>query len=226
MHIKKIGELSELAADSTVAPKRRLALGIGDLDRYTAGGINAGDVWLIAGRPQMGCATFAMRIALLVLNTHKTQVLYFAGHETPTDIAHRLIKIHAMADPMLPSGELAELPRPLVQKAATELSQLPLFIASNWPGSLETIEVAVEQAVGKPVDGSNQHRGVVIIDSLQRLQATSSLSASAIASGVKGIAQRYGVSFLVTSLVKHKPEKAQDKRPSFRDIKSYADMAP
>ncbi len=226
MSIKKIGDLSGLAPNSTVKNKPILALGIADLDSYTKGGIKAGDVWLIAGRPQMGCATFAMRIALLVVNTHKTPVLYFSGHEALADVAHRLIKMHAMADPALPVGDLAELPQPLLQKAATALSQMPLFIATDWPRSLEAIESALVQAIGNPPEDASTHRGVVIIDSLQRLQATSSLSLSAIASGVKAMAQKYGVSFLMTSGLDRKLEGRKDKRPGFWDIKKYPEMVP
>ena len=88
MNIKKISDLSCLAPNSTVKNKPTLALGIADLDSYTGGGIKAGDVWLIAGRPQMGCAAFAMRIALQVVNTHKTPMLYFYGHDAPADTVH------------------------------------------------------------------------------------------------------------------------------------------
>ena len=209
MRIKTIGDLSCLASNSTVENKPILALGIADLDSYTGGGIKAGDVWLIAGRPQMGCAAFAMRIALQVVNTHKTPVLYFSGHDALADTVHRLIKMHAMADPTLPVGDPAELPQPLLQKAATALGQMPLFIASDWPPDLNAIESALVQAMVNPTEDASTHRAVVIIDSLQRLQATTSLSLSAIASGVKAMAQKYGVSFLMTSGLDRKLEAAK-----------------
>jgi len=103
---------------------------------------------------------------------------------------------------------------------------MPLFVGSDWPPDLNAIESALVQAMVNPTEDASTHRAVVIIDSLQRLQATTSLSLSAIASGVKAMAQRYGVAFLMTSGLDRKLESRKYKRPGFWDIKKYPEMAP
>ncbi|MBI2267829.1 MAG: DNA repair protein RadA [Candidatus Blackburnbacteria bacterium] len=69
---------------------KRIATGIGELDRVLGGGIVTGMVVLIAGEPGIGKSTLLLQIADRV---DRAPVIYIAGEESATQIANRASRL-------------------------------------------------------------------------------------------------------------------------------------
>lgn len=223
MNFQHIAELWSIETDLRIDGRAGQPTGIADLDQNT-GGLKAGDVWLIAARPNMGNDFFALRIALHAAKTNNVPALIYSGYMAPEAVALSLIELQA--DTIRASCGQEEMSLSLLQIAEAELGQMPLFMASDWVLNLNAIETAAAELRIKSASLGCSNGGVVIIDSLQCLKATTSLSLSEIASGLKRIAQERGITVLVTYGLKRKLERRQDKRPRLGDIGGYAKLAP
>lgn len=223
MNFQHVAELWSLETDLRIDGRAGQPTGIADLDQNT-GGLKAGDVWLVAARPQMGNQMFALRIALHAAKANNVPALIYSGHMAPEAVV--LYLIERQADAIRESCGQKEMSLSLLQTAEAELGQMPLFIASDWVLNLSAIETAVTELGVKSASLGCGNGGVVIIDSLQMLKATTSLSLSEIASGLKRIAQERGITILMTYGLKRKLEHRRDRRPRLGDIGGYGTLCP
>lgn len=205
--------------------QRSISTNIQSLDEKT-GGIKAGDVWLIAARPGMGIHEFSIDMALHIAGVQKVPVLFTSGHMPPETAAHQFVKMHARSVAKPPADDQAEIPIRWLNRAAVALGSISLYIATDWMLSLNALELAVQKVTRSHSGLLSGVKTVVIIDSLSRLQATTSLSKSEIACTLKRIAKIYDIAFLVTSDVKRGLERRRDKRPRLQDIPGYQKIAP
>ncbi len=100
---KKVGgakpiRLSEVKAEAT----KRVATGIGELDRVLGGGIVPGMVVLIAGEPGIGKSTLLLQLVeSLSKDESKEMILYVAGEESASQIKIRASRLGVKADNLL-----------------------------------------------------------------------------------------------------------------------------
>lgn len=78
------------------AAERRLATGLGELDRALGGGFVAGGVTLLAGEPGIGKSTLLLQVARSAAASRT--VLYVAGEESPQQIRLRAERLGALAE--------------------------------------------------------------------------------------------------------------------------------
>ena len=83
-----------------VRPPRRIATGIGELDRVLGGGLVPGGVVLIGGQPGIGKSTLLLQAAGRVAASGLT-VLYISGEESEAQVALRASRIGAASERLL-----------------------------------------------------------------------------------------------------------------------------
>ena len=227
MQIKHIYEYVTLPEVTGVAMPAPFASGIACIDENANGGMRAGDVWLVAGRPHAWCGQFAMRMTLLMVKQHKLPTVYFSGHSSRAATANLFTQLTAMADLGKQEYFASELSPVELSKAACDLQALPLYFGDDWPLDLDAIDAAAWHAMGgfsEPF--ATSLRGIVVIDSMELLQATTSLSFSAVAAGLKKIASEGNLGIIMTAKIGRHVEENTIPIPRPIDIENYGNIVP
>lgn len=90
---------------TTGGPVRRMATGIGEVDRVLGGGLVAGQVCLCSGPPGSGKSTLLLAVAESVARRTGRPVLYVSGEESVEQIAVRAQRIGAGCPQLLLADE-------------------------------------------------------------------------------------------------------------------------
>ena len=107
---------------------RGVPSGYSALDQLT-GGLQRGDLIIIAGRPSMGKTTLAVNIAENAALGHKIASAIFSMEMSAEQVTLRMISSLGRIDQSsLRTGRLAEEDWPRIDTAMTQLSQAPIFI--------------------------------------------------------------------------------------------------
>jgi replicative DNA helicase len=142
---------------------RGVPTGITELDGKT-GGMNPGEVTVLAGRTSMGKTAFAMNIALAVARS-ESPVLIFSLEMDAQSLAERLLSQISRVDFWkMRSGHLSPGERRSLTDAAGELGALPLRIDDVATRTVTELASVCRRQKRKP-----EGLGLVIIDYLQLL---------------------------------------------------------
>ena len=135
-----------------VKPPRRLATGIGELDRVLGGGLVPGGVVLIGGSPGIGKSTLLLQAAGKVASSGHA-VLYISGEESEAQVALRASRIGAASDKLLLScgsdleGALANLNDDISFFVLDSVQSMKAEGEAGWQGTMTQVRAVAQRVV-------------------------------------------------------------------------------
>ena len=197
-----------------------IATGFPDLDRMT-GGLQNGDMIVIAARPSMGKTSLAMNIADHVAVTEKIPVGVFSLEMTKEAMTDRMVCSRARVNLRnIREGFLTERDFPKLTTCAGQISNSPLRIDDTPALSIMALRARARSMW--------QQFGIklFVIDYLQLLHATSRRAqdnrqqeVTEISGGVKALAKELGVPVIILSQLNREMEKDKHRRPRLSDLR-------
>ncbi len=189
------------------------------LDEMT-GGLQPGDLVIIAGRPAMGKTAFALNLAGHVALRQQRGVAVFSLEMSREQLVMRMLCAEAKVDAgRLRSGFLSERDWRELTRHASRLSEAPLFI-DDTPALtvLETRAKARRLTAERPL-------GLLVVDYLQLMRGPDQggerreQEISEISRGLKALAKELSVPVVALSQLNRGLEMRDEKRPKLSDLR-------
>jgi len=186
---------------------------------HRTGGLQGGELILIAGRPGMGKSSFAVNIAEhAAFKTGKTVAIF--NLEMPkVQIVNRLMCSQAQVDSFkLKSGEIDVDDWTRIGHAMNRFYRAPMYIDDT-----ATITVSEIRAKCRRLKQSKQ-LALIVIDYLQLMQSSSRTESrqqeiSEISRSLKILAKELNVPVIALSQLSRNVESRSDKRPMLSDLR-------
>lgn len=195
-----------------------LPTGFIDLD-HKLGGLGAGDLVIIAGRPSMGKTALAMNIAGNVAETGDF-VHFFSMEMSPEQLANRQLAEHSgVASDRLRRGDFTEIEMATVMKAAEKLSGLPCVIDRTGGISISALSAKARRMARK------RKSKLIVIDYLQLMSGSNGKGGNRvqditeITTGLKALAGELQIPIIALSQLSRAVESRTDKRPMLSDLR-------
>lgn len=201
-------------------PKSRhtgLETGYFDLDNMT-GGLNPGDLVIIAGRPSMGKSAFALNMVEHVALKENKGVAFFSLEMSSQQIVQRMLCSRARINShRLREGRLTHEESSKLAETASELSQASIFI-DDLPG-LSALQIRAKARRLK----SRKNIGLLIVDYLQLMESPQAESRqqeiSVISRRLKALARELEIPVIALSQLNRAADNRDDKRPKLADLR-------
>lgn len=197
-----------------------LGTGIEDLDRMT-GGLQNGEMIVLAARPSVGKSSLAMNIAEHVALVEKLAVGVFSLEMPKISLAMRsLCTIANVNSRDITTGQMADRDLPKITSAASKLRKAKIYIE-------DTSGLSVMQLRAKARRMKQQYDiRLLVVDYLQLLIATMNgrrisnrqQEITEISSGIKSLSRDLGIPVLVLSQINREVEK-EKRRPNLSDLR-------
>lgn len=211
------GHLTALAASGEAFPG--LPTGLRDLDPKI-GGLNKGNLLVVAARPGMGKTSFALNIAQNVAKKTDKTVAIFSLEMSREELALRMISGESFIDnKKLSTGRLSEEDWVRVGMASSALSSTDIRVDDN-----PSITVASMNAKCRRLD----NLGLVVIDYIQLMTDSGYggsrsdnrvTMVSEISRALKVMAKELNVPVICLSQLNRVAESRADKRPMISDLR-------
>src|ERR1700730_11215585 len=208
-------ELSVVGAALTGTPT-----GFVDLDAMT-GGLQPGNLIVIAARPSMGKSCLVTNIAENAAIHHKKPVALFSLEMSEAELARRFIASQAsIKGDDLSKGRVPEAIWPKIIKASSRLAAAPLWIDDSGDIGMLEIRAKARRLYSQHPDGL----GLVIVDYLQLLRAESRSENRAevigqMSRGLKMLARELDVPVSALSQLNRSVESRNPKIPMLSDLR-------
>jgi replicative DNA helicase len=194
--------------------------GFRDLDQMT-GGLQAGELIVIAARPSMGKTAFALNIARNAAVDHGKKVAVFSLEMTTRSLIIRLLSSEAAIDfSSLRKGFLPMTDYRRLQTAADKLTNAEIWIDDS--GSLDILEVKAKSRRLHAEHGLD----LVVLDYLQLAHAEGrrdrkDLEVAEISKGLKALAKELDMPVIALSQLNRGPEQRDPdkRRPMMGDLR-------
>ncbi|TDV04664.1 replicative DNA helicase [Paraburkholderia caballeronis] len=194
------------------------ATGLRDLDFKLGGGINGGDLIILAGRPSMGKTALAMAIGEHVAESDGTVIVY--SMEMPgIQLTQRAIARQGdMPLQFVRNGaKMSDNEWPKLTTAVQVLSDLPLMIDDS--AGLSLADIASRSRSVKRKHGLK----LIIVDYLQLMTGgpdeRHDLRIGSYSAGLKALAKQLDVPIIALSQLNRNLEDRPNKRPIMRDLR-------
>jgi replicative DNA helicase len=213
--LDKLHELSRSGTSLTGTPT-----GFVDLDNIT-GGLQPGNLVVIAARPSMGKSSLVTNIAENAAIRYGKPVALFSLEMSEAELAQRFIASQAsIKGDELRKGRVSEERWPKILKASAKLAQAPLWIDDSSDIGMLEIRAKTRRLHAQHPDGL----GLVIVDYLQLLRPDSRSENRAevigqMSRGLKLLAGELGVPVIALSQLNRGVEARTDKRPLLSDLR-------
>jgi replicative DNA helicase len=213
--LDKLHELSRSGTSLTGTPT-----GFVDLDNIT-GGLQPGNLIVIAARPSMGKSALVTNIAENAAIRYGKPVALFSLEMSEAELAQRFIASQAsIKGDELRKGRVSEERWPKILKASAKLAQAPLWIDDSSDIGMLEIRAKTRRLHAQHPDGL----GLVIVDYLQLLRPDSRSENRAevigqMSRGLKLLAGELGVPVIALSQLNRGVEARTDKRPLLSDLR-------
>ncbi|MGL4293423.1 MAG: replicative DNA helicase [Bacteroidales bacterium] len=227
--IYKAPEIMELVIEDYEARKRKLEnnetsglnTGLDHFDHIT-GGLQNGDLILIAGRPSMGKTAFALFAAMNMARANK-HILFFSLEMSALQLGNRII----LSECDIPfnafrEGSLISMHENLMNESAENVSKRSITIADNSALNMFHIRnIALRQKRNTGIDA-------IFIDYLQLINNNSSSESSfsarahelsTITKACKRLAMELQVPVVLLSQLNRGVEARSDKHPMMSDLR-------
>lgn len=195
-----------------------LATGLTDFDDMT-GGMQRGDLVIVAGRPSMGKTSFAMNLVEHICIRDKQPTAVFSMEMPGEQLAIRMISSLGRVDQKrLRTGELQEADWPRVTSSVAIMSDAPLFIDDTPALSPAELRARCRRL-------QREHGlGLIVVDYLQLMQVTGTKEnrtneISEISRGLKTLAKELNVPVIALSQLNRSLEQRPNKRPMMSDLR-------
>ena len=213
--LDKLHELSVSSAELTGTPT-----GFTHLDRMT-GGLQPGNLIVIAARPSMGKSCLVTNIAENAAITHEKPVLLFSLEMSEAELARRFIASQAsVKGEDLSKGRVPEASWPKIMRASSRLAQAPLWVDDSGDIGMLEIRAKARRLARQTPDGL----GLVIVDYLQLLRSESRSENRAeivgqMSRGLKMLARELEVPVIALSQLNRSVESRNPKIPMLSDLR-------
>ncbi|MDD4261684.1 MAG: replicative DNA helicase, partial [Syntrophaceticus schinkii] len=198
--------------------------GFEDIDKYTSG-LQPSDLILLAARPSMGKTALGLNIAQNMAVKHQIPVGIFSLEMSGDQVVQRLLCSESLVDQhRLRTGFLREDDWPRLLKAATRLSEAPIFI-DDTP-ALTLMEMRSKARRLKLEHGV----GMLMVDYLQLMQTGKRSEnrvqeISEISRFLKSLARELDVPVLALSQLSRAVEqRGGDRRPILSDLRESGSL--
>ncbi len=197
-----------------------LPTGFGDLDEMT-GGLQAGELIIIAARPSMGKTAFALNIARNAAVDHGKKVAVFSLEMTTRSLIIRMLSSEATIDfSSLRKGFLPMADYRRLQEAADRLSHANIWIDDS--GAVSILEIKAKSRRLQAEHGLD----LVVVDYLQLAHADGrrdrkDLEIAEISRGLKALAKELSLPVIALSQLNRGPEQRDPdkRRPMMGDLR-------
>jgi replicative DNA helicase len=197
-----------------------LPTGFDDLDEIT-GGLQAGELIIVAARPSMGKTAFALNIGRNAAVEHGKKVAVFSLEMTTRSLIVRLLSSEARIDfSSLRKGFLPMADYRRLQEAADRLSQAQIWIDDS--GAVSILEIKAKSRRLQAEHGLD----LVVVDYLQLAHADGKrdrkdLEIAEISKGLKALAKELAIPVIALSQLNRGPEQRDPdkRRPMMGDLR-------
>jgi replicative DNA helicase len=208
------------AAEESGTGLTGVATGFVDLDRIV-GGLQPGNVIVVAARPSMGKTALALGLAEHAALTQERSVAIFSLEMSGDELIQRLLASTAIVDAgRIRAGRLAPEDWSRIGRAADRLSAARLFIDDSEGVSLGEMRSKTRRLK------SREGLDLVIVDYIQLMEGTSTRrdenrvqELSTISRGLKMLARDLEVPIVCVSQLNRAPDARTDKRPMLSDLR-------
>jgi len=197
--------------------------GFAELDRLT-GGLQKGDLIILAGRPSMGKTALGLTVAQHVAVRKKMPVAVFSLEMSKEQLVQRLICQEAMVDlHRVRTGQLGEEDLARVTQAAGELAVCPLFIDDFSGITARQIRARCRELQFE------KGLALVVIDYLQLMQGQGRVEnrqqeIAGISRSLKGMAKELNLPVLALAQLSRQAELRKDSRPQMADLRESGSL--
>lgn len=193
----------------------QIKTGLVDLDEKLGGGLEGGQLVVIAARPAMGKSALAVQIAENIQNSEKAGVIYSC--EMPNgQIVDRIISAHGrISSDKLRNGRFSQQDFDGMVASIPKLQSMNLLVddKSSNVNSIASKSRAIKRKHGL---------GVIVIDYLQLLEGEGDIreqQISSISRALKKLAIELDVPIIALSQLNRSLEQRANKRPVMSDIR-------
>jgi replicative DNA helicase len=216
--IKGIERLT--AAEETGSGVTGVATGFLDLDRIV-GGLQPGNVIVVAARPSMGKTALALGIAEHAALSQERSVAIFSLEMSGDELIQRLLASTAIVDAgRIRAGRLAPEDWSRIGRAADRLSAARLFIDDS-----EGVTVGEMRTKTRRLK-SREGLDLLVVDYIQLMEGGRRMrdenrvqEISTISRGLKMLARDLAVPIICVSQLNRAPDARPDKRPMLSDLR-------
>jgi replicative DNA helicase len=216
--IKGIERLT--AAEESGTGLTGVATGFADLDRIV-GGLQPGNVIVVAARPSMGKTALALGIAEHAALSQERAVAIFSLEMSGDELIQRLLASTAIVDAgRIRAGRLAPEDWSRIGRAADRLSSARLFIDDSEGVTVGEMRSKTRRL--KSRDGLD----LLIVDYIQLMEGSRARrdenrvqELSTISRGLKMLARDLEVPIICVSQLNRAPDARTDKRPMLSDLR-------
>lgn len=198
---------------------RGLPTGLKDVDAVL-GGLQGGDLVIIAARPSMGKTALAVNIGQNVCRLGSGCSLIFSQEMQITRLLDRIIATEGMVDiTRLSAGSLQDSDWPKLSKAANGVNRQQLWVDDQ--SSLTVIDISARARRHKQRHGLD----LVIVDYIQIMRAISrkggnrERDVAEMSQGLKDLAKSLDIPVVALSQLNRGVESRPDKRPMLSDLR-------
>ena len=200
-----------------------VSTGIHDLDEMT-GGLQRGDLVIVAARPSMGKTAFVTGVGLHAAISHQTPVAMFSLEMSKQQVVQRMLCSEALVDlGRLLRGRLQDDDFGRLAQAAGHLNTAPVWIDDS--GSVSVLEM---RAKARRLKADQPDLGLVVVDYIQLMSGGNAENrqqeVSAISRGLKALAKELDVPIIALSQLSRAPEQRSDHRPQLSDLRESGSL--
>jgi replicative DNA helicase len=211
---QRIEELQEAMGGIT-----GLSTGLPALDDMT-GGLQAGNLVIVAARPSMGKTAFVTGIAAHAAISEQKTVAIFSYEMSKQEVVQRLLCSEGLVDlSRLLRGRLSPDDYGRLAQAAGHLNTAPIWIEDGGSPTVLAIRSASRRLKVEQPD-----LGMIVVDYLQLMEGGSesenrNQEVSAITRGLKMLAKELSLPVVALSQLSRKVEERANKRPQLSDLR-------
>ncbi len=194
-----------------------LITGYDDFDQMT-GGLQQGELLILAARPSMGKTSFALNLAERVSRRQKAVVIFSLEMASQQVISNMLCGASQVDGQSVRSGRLTDQEYKRLQDEAARLYESPIFV-DDMPGLTPTTLRAKCRRLKQKHDIQ-----MVIIDYLQlmstgRREESRQQEISTISRSMKGLARELSIPVIALSQLNRDVESREDHKPRMSDLR-------
>lgn len=205
--------------------------GLASLDQKI-GGLFAGDMLLIGGRPSMGKTAVALSLARRI--ARRGRAVIFASLEMQSaDLAIRLaseeLRARGTTVPYeaVRKGRVTDDEAEAIMRTAHDMERLPIEIIESHVRRLPHLQAEIRRLVRK-LRAQGREIGGVFIDYLglidHQVPGNDNSRVSQISAALKGIAGEHKLPLVVLSQLNRGVESREDKRPQMSDLRDSGSL--
>lgn len=200
--------------------------GLTDLDEKLNGGVRAGKVYVIAGRPSMGKTALAMTIAEHVA-TNEGQPVGFLSMEMPKEeVQERRVSMHSNVPyhKLLRPERLSQFDWSEMTKAIEMLRQTPLHVSDQTALTINQVRTKA-----RALKRRNPKLRLLVVDYIGLMEGTDRKANRAtqlgeVSRGMKSLAKELEVAILLLAQLNREVEKRPNMRPILADLRECGDI--